>query len=352
MAPIVRRIDSISVMDDLEARSNRSTASATWPTRRSARGTFGRSCRRGSSARPMRSSMRERRASVAPTSSSNPSSETVLRLTCHRHQKDVLRPGHRVALASASRRAASCSDIVQSSAALRRHAPADVPRGSPCEQLRWCPAGKDSPHACLDTGAVVVTARATRSGCANYLSPLRINTDPGPGMSGSRTSLLTASKNPSWDARLAASCSPSRCQSAVPAAFASAICAESGNAPSMRPSATRSPPSSTTATAIFQPLASAWSFAAAITRWAYAKAQRHSSQHISSGAQGDNGQHALPRASRLVCPEIADHFARDVLDAAGKRDSGSAGPRTFANARASDARLSRLRSDVRMRTVP
>ena len=45
-------------------------------------------------------------------------------------------------------------------------------------------------------------------------------------------------------------------------------------------------------------------------------------------------------------------FREDVLNAAGKRDSGSAGPRTFANARASDARLSRLRSDVRMRTVP
>ena len=94
-------------------------------------------------------------------------------------------------------------------------------------------------------------------------------------MSGSRTSLLTASKNPSCASRLAASRSPSRCQSAVPAAFASAICGESGNAPSMRPSATRSPPSSTTATAIFQPLATAWSCAARDQQLGLCEAQRH-----------------------------------------------------------------------------
>src|SRR6266576_6229927 len=39
----------------------------------------------------------------------------------------------------------------------------------------------------------------------------------------------------------------------------------------MRPSATTSPPSSTTATAIFQPLATAWSCAAAIRTWACAR---------------------------------------------------------------------------------
>ena len=81
-------------------------------------------------------------------------------------------------------------------------------------------------------------------------------------MIGSRTIWLTEAKNAARESWSAASSSPSRCQSAAPTAFASAICALSGGAPSIRPSAFSSPPSSTTATVTRSPLDAACAWAA------------------------------------------------------------------------------------------
>jgi hypothetical protein len=80
-------------------------------------------------------------------------------------------------------------------------------------------------------------------------------------------SVLTAPKNaPRWS-WTEASWSPSRCQTAAPTAFASAIWALSGGAPSIRPSPFSNPPSSTTATVTFNPAPRACSWAAAMSVW-------------------------------------------------------------------------------------
>src|SRR5262245_52409434 len=87
-------------------------------------------------------------------------------------------------------------------------------------------------------------------------------------MSGILTRRSTWAKKPARSRCTAASESPSRCQIAAPTALDSAIWADSAGARSIRPSACRWPPSSTTATAMWTPSWEACSWAPAMTVWA------------------------------------------------------------------------------------
>ena len=92
----------------------------------------------------------------------------------------------------------------------------------------WSPAWEDGAQTRLDALAIIVSARAARPGRPEHLAVVRDRHGAGSRISGRRESLLTASKKPSCASRLSAMRPPSRCQTAVPDALASAIWDESG----------------------------------------------------------------------------------------------------------------------------